>query len=479
MANDNAKALFDKAAEIKKDIDDRLDKVANGKLDLSAEVKEKIDSDTAEYQRYVGLARDAENLQNVVPQSQLEMDDGKTGPSNPELEDFRREAIERSQKDAKYKENPVVEDNLRLSILNLAAGKTEGLELGFDGKPVIKVHPEKAKRMAKLKELGYTPKDFLDLRAEDNAKALELAVTTTVGGNAGNAGDAVPTFVDTEWHEIEQTVGGMRRVPGVNMVRTGERVNQTNLPIWNNPALNAIGGDDQARIAGDIKGETADARQAEGYVSDIEMVPQDFSAFAALSEKITRTSNPDIDARVARSLARAVIEATERAMAIGDGMGKPEGIFRAQTANTQIGTANTIDADEILALPGDLEELGVSGEGVYAMHRSIFYNRVLSINTGSSATNPFYFVDPVEGSPGRLYGDNVFLFLYGPKTMSATTYPIIYFYPEAYAIFVDGPVEIRRSEHHLWRSKQMSIMASEWLDGRRVATNAFSSLQGV
>ena len=166
---------------------------------------------------------------------------------------------------------------------------------------------------------GGTIRDYLDIR---------LAYDTSTAGD-GNLGDTIPTLVDSMFNQIDESINGIRRVPGVD-VRMTPTAAQTNWPVFVESGIGTIA-QNQAGEGAALGG----TQQREGQANEVNTTPYEFLGWCEITKTVLAKSAVDLMPAITEGLARTSARMTERAFAQGDGTtaGQPEGIFRAATGN--------------------------------------------------------------------------------------------------------------------------------------------------
>ena len=338
-----------------------------------------------------------------------------------------------------------------------------------EGQPTVKLRLSKTEEFRRRMASGFD-KDYL----------IELAYSTTgandpAGDPTKNVSDAVPTFVEAAWFEIQEQLEGIRNLPGIDIWTTPNRTNQMDLPRYveyNVTASNAS-----------ATAENVSTVVREGTIENVSSQPLEYSAMARIPRNVLMTVAPDISSKVTMGLAKTVHRITERQFALGPGgSGGPDAIFKDHSGgggNIQIGTSQGANAgptsDELLRLIGEIGPRETMGRPVLLTNWTVLYNNILT----QKEDDKKIFTDSYEGDRRLIYGVPVYTHTYAPNAINnASNYFAIFFYPEAYTIHQAGDVEITMSSERYWDQKQIAIMACIWCDGVITEPAAFASLRG-
>ena len=409
-------------------------------------------------------------------------------PDNPvgvelsdELKDAHEEMAGRIQMDKPYQDVRVAleaqgglpdQKMMLLALGSESLAEQNKVPLGSHGKQAVAIRLGAAKELRDFLRTGQSVSDYLQVK---------LAYTTASGTSAGNIGDTIPTLVDSQFHQIDESINGIRRIPGVSMFLTATAAEQQ-WPLFREWAAGST-------VASYIGTENTDVtNRVEGYADEFSTQPREFVGFAEVSKTALAQSAVSLMPAIVDGLARASARMTERAFAIGSGTNQPTGIFTEATGNTVAGTGGSghATADQILALPGELPDMDGIAEPVWGVNRTNWYSWIRTLqsqaafayvsnadrigDSGQYAIAGNMYGMPMStrnlGSIKEIDGAPCFFFTYAPATTGATDHYLVYFSPSAYWIHEYERVEITRDDSVGFLARRTTFLVSRWVDGQ-------------
>lgn len=380
------------------------------------------------------------------------------------------------------------QEKMLLMLASDSATEFSKVPLGQQGEPAVTIRLGAARAFQRFLEQPGSPtiRDYLD---------LQLAYTTAAGTSAGNLGDTIPTLKDTMFNQIDQAINGIRRVPGVD-IRMTPTADAQEWPLFIEAGISTLA----HNKVGEGVAAGGDQRR-EGYAEMVTTEPIEFIGWAEVTKTVLAKSAVPLIPAIMDGLARTGARITERAFATGDGTagatGEPEGIFRVATGNnvqagtgraSTLGAAGRANTDEILGLPGEITDLEMDSDIVWALHRTAWYNwirRLKESDVGYSiGGNPDGQIasTPGLGSVKVIDGAPAYFFNYAPTTTGATDYYLILFLPQAYRIHEWENLEILRDDSVGFLKRAATFLVSRWVDSVWVPTSgntqARASIQG-
>ena len=393
-------------------------------------------------------------------------------PDTLELSDHTmgliEEAVGRATKDKEFRHLQMSRPAHNKQMLQLGQAAMTGTKLPKDfprnaeGVPAVKLRMAMATNFFERMKAGFD-KDYL----------VQLAYDSTTTGAHG-LGDGIPTNVESAWYEIQEKVLGIRNIPGVEILSTGDS-RPHDLPTFEEYSVTPT----TPSEANLITGENVATVLREGDGAKVSTNPQEFSAMARVPRTLLMNSAPDVASKVTQGLAKTVLRMQEREFAIGSGGDSyPQGLFRNNTGNAhaQIAANSGPTVDEILAFVGSISPRETMGMPVMMFNYTTLYRNILSIKDGDDR---FYFTDAMQGDMRRIFGVPVYTHTYAPTAVNASGSIFgLFFYPEAYCIHQAGDVELLMSNERFWDQKQVGYMAITYVDGLITEPNAVSVLEG-
>ena len=373
---------------------------------------------------------------------------------------------------------------MMLALGSESLAEQNKVPIGQHGKQAVTIRLGAARELGQFLKSGRDVRDYLDLK---------LAYTTASGTAAGNIGDTIPTLVDSQFNQIDESINGIRRIPGVNMQMTATAAEQQ-WPLFREWTA---GGNVSDYVGTENTNVT---NRVEAYADEFSTKPREFVGFAEVSKNALAESAVSLMPAIIDGLARASARMTERAFAIGSGTNLPTGIFTQATGNNVQANAagGRATADEILALPGQLPDMDGIAEPVWGVNRTNWYTwiRLVQSQQAVSATETgqsglYAIAGNMYGMPAstsnlssikQIDGEPCYFFTYAPTATGATDYYLVYFSPSAYWIQEYEQVEITRDDSVGFMARRTTFLVSRWVDGQwRPTSNgnqARASIQG-